>query len=94
MPYLTFDFDAHASTSIGVANVSMIDLHRIDGLNKICAVTMDVNQVADIDFTTGQFDNPDIYPRIIMNDSADNSFSYADSHANLLFIEFIEIGKV
>jgi hypothetical protein len=91
MPYLTFDFDSHASTFVGVADVSVIDLHRIDGLNKIRVFTMNMDQVADIDLTVGQFDNPDIYSRIIVNDTADNSFSYADSHANLLFVEIGEV---
>jgi hypothetical protein len=80
MPYLTFDLDPDASTFVGVADISMIDLNRIDGLNKICVVTMDVNQVTDIDLTIGQFDNADVYSRIIVNDAADNRFSYADSH--------------
>jgi hypothetical protein len=86
MPYLTFDFDPHASTLVGVANVLVVDLDRIDGLNKICVFTMDVNQVTDIDVTIGQFDNPDIYSGIIVNNTADNGFSYANGHTDLLFL--------
>jgi hypothetical protein len=81
MPYLAFDFDPRASTFVGVADVLVIDLNRIDGLNKICVFTMDVNQVTDIDLTIGQFNDPDVYSRIIVNDTADNRFSYANSHA-------------
>jgi hypothetical protein len=75
MPYLTFDFDSHASTFVGMADVSVINLHRIDGLNKICASTMDMNQVTNVHLTIGELDNPHIYPGIIVNDTADNGFS-------------------
>jgi hypothetical protein len=81
MPYLAFDFDPHASTLVGVAHISVVDLNRIDGLNKIGALTMDVNQVTDIDLTIDQFDNPHVYSRIIVNDTADSRFSNAYSHA-------------
>jgi hypothetical protein len=81
VPHLTFDFDSHASTFVGVADVSVVDLNRIDGLNKICVFTMDVNQVTDIHVTIGQFNNPAIYSGIIVNNTAYNSFSYANGHA-------------
>jgi hypothetical protein len=88
MPYLAFDFDPHASTFVGVANISVIDLNRIDGLNKVGPFTMDVNQVTHIDRTIGQFDNPNVYSGIIVNDTADNGFSYANGHARPpIFIE-------
>jgi hypothetical protein len=43
MSYLALDFDPDASTFVGMTNVSAIDLHRIDGLNKIRVFTMDVD---------------------------------------------------
>jgi hypothetical protein len=88
MTYPAFDFDSHASTSVRVTDVSVIDLNRIDGLNKVGPFTMDVNQVTHIDLAIGQFDNPDVYSGIIVNDTADNSFSYANGHARPpIFIE-------
>jgi hypothetical protein len=91
LPYPAFDFYPYASTFTGVANVLVIDLQRIDGLNKIRAFTMDMYQVTNVDHTIRQFDNPNVYPGIIVNDTADNSFSYADGHTDLpIFFE----GKV
>jgi hypothetical protein len=58
----------------------MIDLDGIHGLDQICLFTLDVDYVAQIDRTIGQFDNSDVYSRIIVNNTPDERFSYADSH--------------
>jgi hypothetical protein len=49
----------------------VIDLEGIDGLDEICLFTLDVDYVAQIDLAISQFDNPDVYSRIIVNDTPD-----------------------
>jgi hypothetical protein len=63
-----------------VTNVLVIDLEGIDGLDEICLFTLDVDYVAQIDLAISQFDNPDVYSRIIVNDTPDRGFSYANGH--------------
>jgi len=78
--YSIFEFDPNFSAFVCVANAVMIDLEGIDGLDQICLFTMDVDYIAQIDRTIGQFDDSDVYSRIIVNNTPDERFSYADSH--------------
>jgi hypothetical protein len=80
IPYSIFEFDPNSSAFVRVANAVVIDLEGIDGLDQICLFTLDVDYVAQIDRTIGQFDNSDVYSRIIVNNTPDERFSYADSH--------------
>jgi hypothetical protein len=78
--YSIFEFDPNFSAFVCVVNAAVIDLERIDGLDQICLFTLDVDHVAQIDLTIGQFDDPDVYSRIIVNDTPDRGFSYANGH--------------
>jgi len=78
--YSIFELDPNSSAFIRVANVLVVDLKGIDGLDEICLFTLDVDHVAQIDLTIGQFDDPDVYSRIIVNNTPDERFSYANSH--------------
>src|SRR6266536_2666977 len=78
--YSILELDPNSSAFICVANVLVVDLEGIDGLNEICLFTLDVDHVAQIDLTIGQFDDPDVYSRIIVNNTPDERFSYANSH--------------
>src|SRR5262249_42403147 len=73
-------FDPNSFAFVCVANAVMIDLEGIDGLDQICLFTLDVDYVAQIDRTIGQFDDSDVYSRIIVNNTPDERFSYTDSH--------------
>jgi hypothetical protein len=63
-----------------VADVLVIDLDGIDGLDEIGLFTLDMDHVTQVDLTIGQFDDPDIDSGIIVNDPPDKRFSYANSH--------------
>src|SRR5262245_8263538 len=78
--YSIFEFDSNSFAFVRVANAVMIELEGIDRLDQICLFTLDVDYVAQIDRTIGQFDNSDVYSRIIVNNTPDERFSYADSH--------------
>jgi len=78
--YSIFKFDPNSFAFVCVANAVMIDLEGIDGLDQICLFTLDVDYVAQIDRTIGQFDDSYVYSRIIVNNTTDERFSYADSH--------------
>ena len=78
--YSILEFDPNSFAFVRVANAVVIDLEGIDGLDQICLFTLDVDYVAQIDRTVGQFDDSDIYSRIIVNNTPDERFSYADSH--------------
>jgi hypothetical protein len=78
--YSIFELDPNSFAFVCVANAVMIDLDGIHGLDQICLFTLDVDYVAQIDRTIGQFDNSDVYSRIIVNNTPDERFSYADSH--------------
>ena len=80
MPYPVFNFDPDAAPLVCVADMAMIDLKRIHGLDKVGLLTVDVNQITQIDFTVCQFDDPDIYSRVIVGDASNDSFSYANGH--------------
>jgi hypothetical protein len=80
IPYSIFEFDPNSSAFVRVANAVVIDLEGIDGLDQICLFTLDVDYVAQFDRTIGQFDDSDIYSRIIVNNTPDERFSYANSH--------------
>jgi hypothetical protein len=80
MSYPIFDFDPHFSASVRVVDAMVVDLNRIDRLDQIGVFTLDVDHVAQIDLAIGQFDDPDVYSRIIVNDTPDKRFSYANSH--------------
>jgi len=73
--YSIFEPDPNSSAFVCVANVLVIDLEGIDGLDEICLFTLDVDHVAQIDLTIGQFDDPDVYSRIIVNNTTDKRFS-------------------
>jgi hypothetical protein len=78
--YSIVEFDPNFSAFVRMANAVMIDLEGIDGLDQICLFTLDVDYVPQIDRTIGQFDNSDVYSRIIVNNTPDERFSYANSH--------------
>lgn len=78
--YSIFEFDSNSSAFVCVANALVINLERIDGLDEICLFALYVDQVAQIDLAIGQFDDPDVYSRIIVNNTSDERFSYANSH--------------
>jgi hypothetical protein len=78
--YSIFEFDPNSFAFVCVANAVMIDLEGIDGLDQICLFTMNVDYVAKIDRTIGQFDDSDVYSRIIVNNTPNERFSNADSH--------------
>jgi len=78
--YSIFEFDPNSFAFVCAANAVMIDLEGIDGLDQICLFTMNVDYVAKIDRTIGQFDDSDVYSRIIVNNTPDERFSNADSH--------------
>ena len=80
MPYLVFDFDPNSSAFVCVADVLVVDLDGIDCLDKIRLFTFNMDHVAHVDLAISQFDDPDVYSRIIVNDTPDKRFSYADSH--------------
>ena len=63
-----------------MANGVVIDLEGIDGLDQICLFPLDVDHVAQIDRTIGQFDDSNVYSRIIVNNPPGELFSYANSH--------------
>jgi hypothetical protein len=78
--YSIFEFDPNSSAFVCVANALVINLERIDWLDQVCLFTLDVDHVTQIDLTIGQFDDPDVYSRIIVNNTPDERFSYANSH--------------
>jgi hypothetical protein len=78
--YSIFEFDPNSFAFVCVANAVMIDLEGIDGLDQICLFTMNVDYVAKIDRTIGQFDDSDVYSTIIVNNTPNERFSNADSH--------------
>jgi hypothetical protein len=80
VPYLIFDFDPDPSAFTCVADVLMIDLDGIDCLDQIRLLTSNMDHVAHVDLAIGQLDDADIYSRIIVNDTPDQRFSYANSH--------------
>jgi len=80
IPYSIFELDPNSSAFVRVANAAVIDLEGIDGLDQICLSTLDVDDVTQIDRTVGQFDDSDVYLRIIVNNAPDERFSYANSH--------------
>jgi hypothetical protein len=80
IPYSIVELDPNSSAFVRVANAVVIDLEGIDGLDQICLFTLDVDYVAQFDRTVGQFDDSDIYSRIIVNNTPDERFSYANSH--------------
>jgi hypothetical protein len=59
--YSILELDPNSPAFICVANVLVVELEGIDGLNEICLFTLDVDHVAQIDLTIGQFDDPDVY---------------------------------
>jgi hypothetical protein len=80
MPYPVLDLDPNASAFICVAHVSVIDLDGIDRLDEIRLFTLDMDHVAQMDLAISQFNDPDVYSRIIVNDTSNKRFSYADGH--------------
>jgi hypothetical protein len=80
LPYPVFNFDPDASTFVGVADIPVIDLQGVHGLDQIGLLTLDVNQITHIDFAAGQFDDPNVYSRVVVSDAANKSFSYSNGH--------------
>jgi hypothetical protein len=85
--YSIFEFDPNSSAFVCVANALVINLQGIDGLDQVCLFTLDVDHVTQIDLTIGQFDDPDVYSRIIVNNTPDERFSYAYSHKQVSYFE-------
>jgi hypothetical protein len=78
--YSVFDFDPNMSAFFRMTDVLVVNLDGIDWLDKISLSAVYVNHVTQIDLAINQFDDPDIYSRIIVNNPTDNGFSYTNSH--------------
>jgi hypothetical protein len=68
---LRIDMEPEGFSLLGGLNGSVFDLHRIDLLEKVGGVALDVDSIADVKDSLGQLDDSDADLRKIMRNAAD-----------------------
>jgi len=80
IPHPVVDFDADLSARVRMIDILVIQLHGIDGLDKIRPIALDMYDITDVDRAAGQFDDAYVDARIIVRDPPHRNFSQSDGH--------------
>jgi hypothetical protein len=82
--YFAVYFDPNMSAPVSMTDAVVVDLNRIERLDQIGVFPVHVNHVSDVDLAVREFNNPDVYAWIVVNDPSDQRFSYPYRHDDLL----------